>query len=44
MSREFIALAAMKALADQQVIDPVAVENALTAWGIYADKPNPMRA
>jgi pyruvate dehydrogenase E1 component len=43
VSREFIALAAMKALADQQVIDPVAVENALTNWGIDADKPNPMR-
>ena len=44
VSREHIALAAMKALADQQAIDPLAVEKALITWGINADKPNPMRA
>ena len=42
VSREYIALAAIKALADAGELDPQQVERALTQLGIDVDKPNPM--
>ena len=42
VSREYIALAAIKALADEGELDPKQVERALTQLGIDVDKPNPM--
>jgi pyruvate dehydrogenase E1 component len=42
VSREYIALAAIKALADAGELDPKQVERALTQLGIDVDKPNPM--
>ena len=44
VSREHIALAALKALADRGEVDIKTVEQAITQWGIDADKPNPIRA
>ena len=42
VSREHIALAAIKALADQGALPLEAVQDALCKLGIDADKPNPM--
>ncbi|MBT6350786.1 MAG: hypothetical protein HOJ46_01825 [Halieaceae bacterium] len=44
VSREHIALAALKALADRGEVKREAVAQALKSWGIDADKPNPMQA
>jgi pyruvate dehydrogenase E1 component len=44
VSREHIALAALKALADRGEVEREAVAQALKSWGIDADKPNPMQA
>ena len=44
VSREHIALAALKALADRGEVDIKRVAQAITQWGIDADKPNPIRA
>jgi pyruvate dehydrogenase E1 component len=43
VSREHIALAALKALADRGEVDIKTVAQAISQWGIDADKPNPMR-
>ena len=42
VSREYIALAAIKALADEGELEPKRVEQALAQLGIDVDKPNPM--
>ncbi|MDG2273673.1 MAG: pyruvate dehydrogenase (acetyl-transferring), homodimeric type, partial [Halioglobus sp.] len=42
VSREYIVLAALKALADQGQIENILVTNAITALGIDPDKPNPL--
>jgi len=42
VSREYVVLAAIKALADEGELDPKRVEQALTQLGIDVDKPNPM--
>jgi pyruvate dehydrogenase E1 component len=41
VDRRFVALAALKALADQQNISLDVVEKARKSWSILADKPNP---
>jgi pyruvate dehydrogenase E1 component len=41
VDRRFVALAALKALADQQKIPPDVVEQARDSWAISPDKPNP---
>jgi pyruvate dehydrogenase E1 component len=41
--REHIAVAALKALADRGEVEGETVAEALTKWGINADKPNPVR-
>ena len=41
VDRHFVALAALKALADQQKIPPDVVEQARDSWAISPDKPNP---
>jgi pyruvate dehydrogenase E1 component len=43
VSRGYIVLAAVKALADQGDLDPKVVEQAISQLGIDTDKPNPMR-
>jgi len=43
VSREHIALAALRALADQGELELAVVEQALSTLGINASKPNPMR-
>ena len=43
VSREHIAFAALRALADQGDLELTVVEQALSALGIDASKPNPMR-
>ena len=43
VNREHIALATMKALADRGEVERETVAQALTKWGIDAEKPNPMR-
>jgi pyruvate dehydrogenase E1 component len=42
VSREYIALAAIKALADEGELDPQRVEQAITQLCIDVDKPNPV--
>ena len=42
VSREYIVLAALKALADEGQIENILVTNAITALGIDPDKPNPL--
>jgi pyruvate dehydrogenase E1 component len=44
VSREHIALAALKALADRGEVERKTVAEALIKWDIAADKPNPMQA
>ena len=44
VDRRFVALAALKALADQQKITLDVVEKARASWGISSDKPNPRLA
>ena len=43
VSRGYIVLAALKALADQGDLDPKVVEQAISQLGIDTDKPNPLR-
>ena len=43
VSREHIAFAALRALADQGDLELAVVEQALSTLGINASKPNPMR-
>ncbi len=44
VDRNFIALAALKALADQKKIDGATVRKAIDELGIDADKPNPLNS
>ena len=41
VDRRFVALAALKALADQQKVSLDVVEKARKSWSIVSDKPNP---
>ncbi|MEP7244051.1 MAG: hypothetical protein ABI885_10215 [Gammaproteobacteria bacterium] len=41
VDRRFVALAALKALADQEKISLDVVEKARESWAIASDKPNP---
>jgi pyruvate dehydrogenase E1 component len=42
ISREYIVLAALKALADEGQIENARVTQAISALGIDPDKPNPL--
>ena len=42
VSREYIVIAALKALVDQGELEVTVVTNAMRALGVVADKPNPL--
>ena len=42
VNRYFVAVAALKALADQGEVKPQAVADAIKKYGIDPDKPNPV--